>query len=405
MHNISLNILVNVLFGVFAVAGGFLVLFYRKNLALYKGVAILLFALGVSSCITPFLGGDYGRMILILYLLSRGIIPIFLVVFSEYILKINYHIIVKLLLLTASWCLVIGSFFQRNTGTFYTQASDFFFLAVLLLIMVKLALSFVSLQERLLKKYMVIFFVTIILVTINELVRFDATNFYNPYSMGVSSLLVTHGIILIITSGGSSRLRQKLSALLYILIFSGILCILLKLFHAEIELDYLETILVISISILSIYYLVKEVSKNPKEIGSALLISRLLSLPLHNKEQFLEELRQWEEINALHFVEHATIEGNVSGLNSLFSKAGRVIHKNQVSALITTLAFSPSIISGIEVAQFYFKKFDCQSLFQISEAGDFIAIKYMKGLNPALYANELSLMTKIVFSANASKTT
>lgn len=403
MHNISLDVLVNVLFGAFAVAGGFLVLFYRKNLPLYKGVAILLFAFGISSGMTPFLNEDYGRMAFVLYFLSRSIIPIFLVVFSEYILRINYHIIVKLLLLTVSWCLAVGSLFQRNAETFYTQSSDFFFLAVLLLILVKLVLSFVSLQERLMKKYVLIFFATVILAAINELMRFGNANFYNPYSMGISCLLVTHGIILIVTSGGSSRLHQKLEALLYILIFSLVLILLLKLFHAEIELDYLETLLVISISILSIYYLVKEVSRNPKEIGSALLISRLLSLPLHNKEQFLMELRQWEEINALHFVDHTTIEGNVSGLNSLFNETGRVIHKNQVSALITTQAADPRVASGIEVAQFYFKKFDCQSLFQITEAGDFIAIKYMRGLNPVLYANELSLMTKIVFSTNASK--
>lgn len=400
MHNISLDVLVNVLFGAFAVSGGFLALFYRKNLPLYKGVAILLFTLGISSGMTPFISGEYGRMVLVPYFLSRSMIPIFLVVFSEYILKINYHIVIKLLLLMVSWCLAVGSFFQKTTETLYKQVSDIFLLLVLLLILVKLVLYFVSLREQLIKKYVQVFLVTILLFVIHELIRFDTTNFYNSYSTGVSCLLVTNGVILIVTSGGSSRLRQKLSALLYILMFSGILCLLLKLFHAEIALDYLETILVISISILSINYLVKEVSKNPKEIGSALLISRLLNLPLHNKEQFLKELQQWEEISALHLVDHAAIEGNVSGLNFLFSNAGRIIHKNQVNV---TLGSSLLLTSGIEVAQFYFRKFDCQSLFQISEAGDFIAIKYMKGLNPVLYANELSLMTKIVFSANLTK--
>jgi hypothetical protein len=405
MNNITLDILVNVLFGAFACAGGFLVLFYRKNLALYKGVAILLFALGISSCITPFLSETTGRALFILYFLSRIIVPIFLVVFSEYILKIRYHIIAKLLLLTASWCLAIGSFFQHDTKTWYANTSDFFFLAVVVFILVKLVINVASLQERLLKKYVWIFFVTLILLMINELVRFDTINFYNPYSMGVSALIVTHGVILIITSGGSSRLKQKLSTLLNILMFNIMLCALLEFFHAEIEFKHLASLFVLSISFLSIYYLVKEVSKNPKEIGSALLISRLLSLPLHDKKRFLEELRQWEEINALHFIDHTTIEGSVSGLHALFNSTGGVIHKNQIAPLGMTTAFNPGVLSGIEVAQFYFRKFDCQSLFQISQTGDFIAVQYVKGLNPVLYANELSLMTKIVFSANASKTT
>jgi hypothetical protein len=402
MGNISFDILVNGLFGGFAISGASLVLFYRKNFTFYKGTAILLFAVGISSCCVALLSSSQPRVVYALYALSTAMVPIFILLFSEYVLKVKYPVLIKLIILSSTWFFVIASFFQKSKDTLYATASQLFYLGVLCTVIIYLIIGFVSTREPLLKKYILIYFITLIIVIINEILLETTQYSYNSYAIGISSFVVTHGVILIITSGGYSRIKQKLPMLLSIPLFSVVVCALLKLFHTEIEWQYLYTLFVLCMGILSLYYLVGVVSKNQKRIGSALLISRLLSLPLHDKEQFLAALRQWEEIEGLHYIDHRQVEGNFSALAVLFNKTNRAIHKYQMPVLAKTIGLS--FIEGIEIAQFYFKKFDCHSLFQISEAGDFIVVKYMKGLNPALYENELSIMTKIVFSAsNGSK--
>ena len=407
MPNAPIYVLINLLFGIFATAAAGLVLYYRKNFTLHNGVAILLFAVGIYSFSNGIMTVYDSRFVCLLYLFSHATIPIFLVLFSEYILKVNYHIVIKLLILSATWFFIIGSFVQRTVeSSGYVAASTIFSVLVLCVVIFSVTVSYFSSGEKLLKKYLIIFLIALLFVLSSEVSKIISDDGYHNFYSGLSAFVVTHAIILIITSGGYSRIKQKLPALLYIVGISLLLCILLRFLHSELELKHLLSLLVLSTGVLSMSYLWDEVSKGPKKIGSTLLISRLLTLPLHDKEQFLVELRKWEEICELHLVKHESIEGNLSDLSSLFVKVGRSIHKYQIATLDKALAFNPNLRSGIEVSRFYFKKFDCHSLFQISENGDFLAIKYMKGLNPALFSNEISMMTKIVFSVSGnSKTT
>ncbi|MEO8146938.1 MAG: hypothetical protein ABI723_04835, partial [Bacteroidia bacterium] len=193
-----------------------------------------------------------------------------------------------------------------------------------------------------------------------------------------------------------------LPKIIYIFVMSFILVFSFKLLYTEFKIEYLYSLFILCIVILSIYYMFEEVSKKPAQIRSAFLISRLLRLPLNDRLKFLEELRQWEEVKSLNYIEGSQAEGDIVNLNLLFNKAGRVIHKYQVNELSKALARNPDLISGIETVKFYLKKFESDSLFQLSDKGDLVAVKYISGLNPALYANEFSIMSKIVFTVTSA---
>lgn len=393
--------LFNILFGSFSIATALVVLFYKKNFVFHNGIAILLLSQGVVACTVDLINIGDTNLACKFYFVSRTLITIFLLLFSEYILKINYHITVKLLTLIPTWVLGIFSFFQKNgNGSWFTSASDIYLIGILLIIITHLLRDYFSSKDRLLNRYLILYLITLSVLLSCEFLRMLKNTPYNLYASGFSAMVLTHGIILIISSGGYSRMNQKKSKLIFIVLISSILSCSLKLLHPAIPMEYVFTLFVIAVFILSFNYMLREMSKNPKEIRSAFLISRLLSLQLNDKDIFLRELRQWEEISELHYVEHLNIEGNSSNLNLLFQKTGRVIHKFQIPELMKALAYNPNFISGIEVAQYYFKKMGCNSLFQVADKGDFLAIKYMKGLNPALYSNELSIMSKIIFSVS-----
>ena len=401
MTNIHQYMLFNLLFGVFAIATAFVVLFYRKHFVLHNGIIILLLSQGVVACSFDLMNISEMSLLCKFYFVGRSLIPIFLILFSEYILKINYHISIKLLSLLPTSVLGICSFFQKNgNSSWFSNASDIFLIVIVLAIIIHLIVTFLLSKDRLLNRYLLIFLTTLGIIFTCEVLKKLTDISFNLYSTGISAMVLTHGIILIITSGGYSRMEQKNSKLIYIVLISSILACSLKFVYPNIPMEYVSTLFILSVSIFSINYMLREVSKNPKEIRSAFLISRLLSLPLHDRDVFLRELRQWEEINELHFIEYSAIEGNSSNLNLLFQKTGRVIHKFQIQELMKALEYNPNFVSGFEVAQYYFKKMDCNSLFQLSDKGDFLAIEYMKGLNPALYTNELSIMSKIVFSVS-----
>lgn len=127
-------------------------------------------------------------------------------------------------------------------------------------------------------------------------------------------------------------------------------------------------------------------------------------MPLTNKSKFLDELKDWKEIKAVYLVDKDSLEGNAAILCLLFQKNNRVVHKFQLKELFKTLSYNETFLSGIEIARFHLKKYECHSLFQLTDNGDFIAIRYMEGLNPALYTNELAIMSKIVYSVSTTHT-
>lgn len=397
MSYIPFDILSNVAFGILALSAAVLALYYRKNIVLYKGVSILLLAAGSSSLAKSAMLVTDSWSVCVIYYSSRAFIPIFLVVFAEYILKVSFHIIIKLIILTFSWVFLIGSFIQL--GTYFrpfTLAHDIFFIIVLLLLATRVAFSYATSTEILLKRFLLIFLCTLISVVVIE-----SVGKFNPYfTAGLSALAISLGIVLISSTGGYNHLKHKMAPLLYILLFGITICLLLKLLHFSINSAYLLSLLVLTISVLSFLYIYREMSISPKTVASSLLISRLLKLPLHDQDRLFSELRKWDEISELHLIHHQASEGETEILNSLFLKLGRAIHKYQINSLYKVFSIDSLNLSGIEVARFYLKKFDCQSLLQISDNGDFIALKYANGINPALYANEISLMTKIVYLAS-----
>ena len=78
------------------------------------------------------------------------------------------------------------------------------------------------------------------------------------------------------------------------------------------------------------------------------------------------------------------------------------MHKYRLNELSKALSYNPNFVSGIGVAGYYFKKYESDSLFQLSDKGDFIAVQYLDGLNPALYAAEFTIMSKIVFTISGT---
>jgi len=78
-----------------------------------------------------------------------------------------------------------------------------------------------------------------------------------------------------------------------------------------------------------------------------------------------------------------------------------VRHKFQMETLSKAMAYDSELLSGLDIARFYLKKFNSDSLIQLSEQGDFLSVKYSAGLNPALYTNEISIMSKILFSTGS----
>lgn len=399
MQNIPLHVLSNLLFGFFAIATAMVVLFYRKNFTLYKGIAILLLSLGGAAFTKGIMDIYNADVVFKIYFLSRALIPIFLILFSEYLLKINYQIIIKLFCLVLTWILGIISFFQTKTiNSTYINAIDAFLILVVFTIIIHLLISLYFQKNRLLHRYVFIFFVTLIIVLGIEILNKFTKTFFNYYISGISSIVLTHGLILIFTSAGYIFIEQKLPKIIYLVFLICILPGSLKFLYPEISTEYLAALFIICVTVFSIYYMFEEVSKNPGKIRSAILISRLLGLTLHNRDKLLEELRKWEEIQELHLVEHSQVEGISFNLNLLFQKTGRVIHKFQLSEFEKALAYNPNFISGIEIAHYYFKKFECQSIIQLSEQGDFVTMKYMPGLNPALYTNDISIMSKIIYS-------
>ena len=399
MNNIPLHVVTNILFGIFSALTAILILFYKKNFSFHNGIAIMLIAFGVLSISDGIIHLSYSLVSYKFYFLSRCIIPIFTLQFSEYVLRISYSIIIKLSVLIPTIFLGILAFFQTSLGNIlYENFVDAFLISTLLLILFKTLANLITSKHALLQKYLMIFFVTILVVVVNECFRKFSDSFYNLYSVGIISMVVSHGVVLIITSGGYGLLIQKIPKIINIFILSSVLCFSLNLFQNTIAPNYLQTLFIISFFLFSLNYMIGEVSKNPKEIRASYLITRILNLPINDKSIFIEELRAWDEISDLHIIDNSKIEGNVQHLNLLFQKTGRVIHKYQIAELSKVLDYNANFLSGLDIAKYYLKKMDCNSLFQLNDKGDFLAIKYISGLNPALYSNELSMMSKIVFS-------
>jgi len=400
----SIPALVDLSYGIFAVLTASFVLFYKKNYAHFIIIAILLFAEGAYVITGGFL--DYGssRWVFKLYFLGRAVTPLFILVFSEYELKINYGVRLKIFCLAGTVFTGFFSFFQRGNNTgFYGMANHFFFIAVAAIVLARATISFPGRKDLLLRFYLLLFLCALGIILINEALPQTEKFPYTFYTSGISSFVLTHAIIIIITSGGF-RMRKKIIRLAYITLFSLLLPLAFKGLFPQVSSGQQLALFILSSSALSVFYMVGEVSKNPKELGSASLIARFLKMPLNDMESLFDALRKWREVEHLHFIGHHEAEGNIHDLNMLFLKTKRIVHGYQVAGLMKALAYHPGLISGIEMAQYYLRKLDCDSLFQVSESGDFIGIKYIEGLNPALFSNELILMSKIIFSGSDLKT-
>lgn len=394
MQHISLPVLIDLLFGFFAIFTATLVLIYRKNFSFHNGIAILLFAQGVSSCSFACIDFYNGGLPNLLYILGKALTPIFLLLFSEYTLKLHYNIGIKLLVLTLTFFLGFTALFQMDS-LWYINLVNYYTIMVLIIISIHILKKLFSKEDKLLFRYHLIFFIMLLILLSIELI----SNYTSP---GISALIVSHGSMLIIASGGFSHMDQKFPQLLMMLLFGIFLDAFLILLFPDVKRQYLEVLFVLSFFILSLYYIFFEISKNPKRIRSVFLISRLLSSTIHNKIAFITELEKWDEIENVRCIELSDIEGNSDHLKLLFHKTGRVVHKAQTTELEKALKYNPNFISGLEIACFYLKKFDADSLFQLSDKGDFIAVKYITGLNPLLYASELSIMSKMIFSVYSS---
>ena len=399
METIQFPALVSLLCGFFAIITALIVLIYKKKFVFFAGIVILLFAEGIVSFSTGLMGKDESHIIYKLYFFGSSLIPLILLQFSEYILKLNYSIRIKLFTLIPTFVLAFASFFQKNLNHNLDMVlGDLFFAIVILIIIFNLSKPVFSDDDMLLHRFKRIYIVTISMLLVSVIFKYLFGPNFILLTTGISAIVLTHGMILIFTSDDNRRLIQKISTLIYIILMSLILALSFKIIYPEIKIDHLCSLFTLCLILLSIYYMLVEVSKEPTQIRSAFLISRLLGLPIHDKMKFLEELSQWHEIKSLNYIDESKIEGDVANFNLLFYRTDRVIHKFQINELSKVFALSSDFVSGIEVAKFYLKKFDSDSLFQLSDRGDFLAIKYIPGLNPSLYANEISVMSKIVFT-------
>ncbi|MEO8145981.1 MAG: hypothetical protein ABI723_00025, partial [Bacteroidia bacterium] len=216
--------LVNLLFGFFAIATGVVVLFYRKNFVFSTGIVVLLFAEGIVAFATGLLSIYEAHIIYKLYFFAYSIIPLLLLQFSEYTLRINYRIRIKFFTLTGTIVLAFVSLFQNDMShSYFVMTGDIFFVTSLLIIIIHLLKPVLSAQDKLLYSFQFIYLITIsALLVIEALKNFSDTNF-NQFATGISAILLTHGMILIFTSGGTSRLVQKLPKIIYIFVMSFIL--------------------------------------------------------------------------------------------------------------------------------------------------------------------------------------
>ena len=269
MQHISLTVLIDLLFGFFAIFTATLVLIYRKNFSFHIGITILLFAQGVSSCSFACIDFFNGGLPNLLYLLGRAFTPIFLLLFSEYTLKLYYHIGIKLLVLTLTFFLGFTAFFKMDS-LWYITLVNCYTIMVLIIISIHILKKLFLKDDKLLFRYHLIFFIILLILLSIELIQ----NFTSP---GISALIITHGSMLIITSGGFSHLEQKFSQFFMMLLFGILLYAFLILLFPNVNRQYLEVLFVLSFFILSLYYIFFEISKNPKRIRSVFLISRLLS--------------------------------------------------------------------------------------------------------------------------------
>jgi hypothetical protein len=405
---IPLSTLANICVGLFSLFTACAILVYKKNFSLFWAIFILLFAEGISTILRPFMLSSFAfqsSYLFKLFFLSRAVLPIFLLLFSEYILKVRYHISFKLVCLAATIGIAFAALFQSSdVSESYAAVNYYFNGAMILLIMLHLLVRIVRESDLLMKRYLLIYFSSCAILLAGEWMKKYAPFPSTKMAGVIPCFVLAHGIIAIISSGGSLRLFQKIPKVLYIVAMSSLLPLTLLLLFPDISHSILFTLaLLLSVS-LSLFYMFREVSKNPRELRSAPMISRLVSMPKKNKEILYAQLRSWPEVEGIHPITSAEIEGNAQDLNLLFQKTGHVIHKFQMSGLEKVLAYNPAFISGTEIANYYFRKLDCQSLFQISDSGDFIGVRYSLGINPSLHTNELSIMSKIVFSIFNSET-
>jgi len=269
MLQIPIYTLLNLLYGFFAIATACAIVYYRKNFSFYNGIAILLAAQGTIACTAGAMTLSHAHLVYSLYYVSRSILPIFLLTFSEYVLKTGYPIRIKIVSLAGTWILGIMSFFQMDMheGTFNT-ASDLFVILTIATIITSIVIKLFSTKDILLFRQLVIFMIMLIILLTQEVMIKTTDLSFKVYIPGLSAFLLAHTVIFIVTSGGFGTMKDALPKLMYIFLLSSILTGSLKLIYSDIHTVHLIALFIISVLTLSIYYMIGEVSRNPKGIRS-----------------------------------------------------------------------------------------------------------------------------------------
>lgn len=381
----------------------FFILLRRKQFPLYGGIVILLFSISISGlCFGLFQETNiagYQK----LSLLGKTVASIYLVIFSEYILKLRFEIWIKAFLLTLTVLFGTLPFFKEiYDNHLYLIASDIYSNGIIIFLIIKLFIEYVSKNEDLIKKYQFVFMIALITVVSVNMCDLNTNVRKDQFSYGTSALMITYGIVSIIAAGSVRAIKYQLRKTFILLLISFAVIILLKFLQPTIDKAYLYTLSIVLIIITMMYYVLSEIFREKRSMRTTYLINRLLELSFNNRRKLLYELKAWEEIKDINLVHHSKIEGNISNLNLLFDKTDRVIHKNLLQILNRSLEYDEDTKSGIDTIAYYFKKLDCDLIFQISDKGDFIAIKFILGLNPVLYSNVISIMAKIVYTINNS---
>jgi hypothetical protein len=395
--------IVNVLSAILLLFSGVLVFLYRQNFRMHNGIIFLFVSLGIFS-LTTYIEFSFDSIIVSKFkLISQGILPIFILLFSEYVLKANYHIVLKFSVLIPTLVLPLSAFFNPIISVpEYTLSVDLFMLYTFSLVLISSLKIYFRTNKPLLKKYLLTFFILIvysILFAANKIFKFDDSL---VFSAGTFAFIGAHLIGIIISSGSTLRFFQKLKHIIFGVIFCLTISFGLFLFDPAINIESLKILFVLNIFLLSYYFFWIELRIDRKKIRSASLIADLLTINFGNNKKLLAKIRSWEQIKAISYVKSSEIEGDVKNLLLIFQQTGPIVHKHQLKILNKNSKKNYNE-KGVEMLNYYFKTLDCDSVYQISYKGDFVSLSYMDGFNPALHENELNIMGKIIFYIVNSK--
>lgn len=387
----------NILFGLFALSSGFFVITMRKKFPLYLGIIILLLAVSISSISNAFLLYMPGEFWFKLHYLCRAFIPIYLFVFVEYILKIWYKPLLKSFLLSLSLILFILSFTHFVHTSWYLNFSYYFTLISLLFLLVKLCIKLNTYQDLFLTRCRILFIGYLIIMIVAFL--FSKFSYLHLATLlpALEAFLLAHIVLLIITTGYTIDIRT----LFFSITGSIVILFVSKLFISGLNYKNLILLFLILITYFSISYSFTMIFRSKIYEKTTELVTRFLKLPLDNIDSLTFSLLEWDEIKDIQIVQHTADKDQIRNLNNAFKKMNGVVYKNFSDR---DYSYSDSLNSGFEILKYYFKKHECDYIFQVAEDGRFYVVKLIPGLNPVAYNSMLLIIGKTLFSIHNKKT-